>query len=277
MQLCAACMNRKPLPNMEIMEPCNVIYQTAEDGLEDTIRPRLEEAGADLSRVLVIDESSDSPLTLSDERIEQAIRQNDAKLMIIDPIQAYIGANVDMNRANEVRPILRHLGDVAQRTNCAIVLIGHLNKASGMQSTYRGLGSIDLTASVRSLLFIGKIRNDPSLRVLIHEKSSLAPPGDSLAFVLGDDEGFRWIGKYDITADEMLSGSERKKDTKLKEAKEMICRMLAGGKQVLSEDIDREAVNRGISTRTIRDAKKELGNTLKSKITTGRKKLFWME
>ena len=277
MQLCAACTNRKPLPNMDVMEPCNVIYQTAEDGLGDTIRPRLEEAGADLDRVLVIDKSSDSPLTLSDERIEQAIRQNEAKLMIIDPIQAYIGANVDMNRANEVRPILRHLGDVAQRTNCAIVLIGHLNKASGMQSTYRGLGSIDLTASVRSLLFIGKIRTDPTLRVLIHEKSSLAPPGDSLAFVLGDDDGFRWIGKYDITADEMLSGSERKKDTKLKEAKEMICHMLAGGKQVLSEEIDREAVKRGISTRTIRDAKKELGDALKSKVTTGRRKLFWME
>ena len=262
---------------MEVIEPCNVIYQTAEDGLADMIRPRLEEAGADLSRILVIDESSNSPLTLSDERIEQAIRQNSAKLMIIDPIQAYIGANVDMNRANEVRPILRHLGDVAQRTNCAIVLIGHLNKASGMQSTYRGLGSIDLTASVRSLLFIGKIRTDPTLRVLIHEKSSLAPPGDSLAFVLGDEEGFRWIGKYDITADEMLSGSERKKDTKLKEAKEMICHMLAGGKQVLSEEIDREAVKRGISTRTIRDAKKELGDVLKSKMTTGRRKLFWME
>ena len=106
---------------MEILEPFNVIYQTAEDGLADTIKPRLQEAGADLEKVLVIDEREEDPLTLTDERIEQAIRQNNARLLIIDPIQAYLGEKVDMNRANEVRPILRKIGDVAQRTGCAIV------------------------------------------------------------------------------------------------------------------------------------------------------------
>lgn len=277
MQLAAACTNRVQLPNMEPQEPFNVIYQTAEDGLGDTVKPRLIEAGADLNRVMVIDESGEDPLTLSDDRIEKAIRQNDARLLIIDPIQAYLGANVDMNRANEVRPIFRKLGEIAQNTGCAIVLIGHLNKAAGMQSTYRGLGSIDFTASVRSLLFIGKVKDDPNLRVLTHEKSSLAPPGASLAFILGDEEGFRWIGEYDITADEMLSGSERKGETKTQEAKTMICEMLAGGKEALSEEIDREAVKRGISTRTVRDAKKELGASLKSRIGDGRKKIHWME
>ena len=129
MQLAAACTNRKPLPNMEASEPVNVIYQTAEDGLGDTVKPRLQEAGADLDRVLVIDDG-DQPLTLSDERLEKAICQNGAKLLIIDPVQAFLGANVDMNRANEVRPIFRRLGDVAQNTGCAILLIGHLNKAA---------------------------------------------------------------------------------------------------------------------------------------------------
>ena len=134
MQLAAACTNRKPLPDMEASEPFNVIYQTAEDGLGDTVKPRLQEAGADLDRVLVIDDG-DQPLTLSDERLEKAIRQNSARLLIIDPVQAFLGANVDMNRANEVRPIFRRLGDVAQNTGCAILLIGHLNKAAGAQST----------------------------------------------------------------------------------------------------------------------------------------------
>lgn len=97
----------------------------------DTIKPRLIEAGADLEKVLVIDEGDDDPLTLADERIERAIRQNNARLLISDPIQAFLGPNVDMNRANEVRPILRKIGDVAQRTGCAIVLIGHLSKATG--------------------------------------------------------------------------------------------------------------------------------------------------
>ena len=276
MHLAAACTNGKLLPNMERMEPFNVIYQTAEDGLGDTVKPRLIEAGADLDRVLVIDDS-EVQLTLSDERIEKAIIENNARLVIIDPIQAYLGADVDMNRANEVRPIFMRLGQVAQRTGCAILLIGHLNKAAGMQSLQRGLGSIDIAAAVRSVLFIGKLKHDPTMRILTHEKSSLAPPGVSLAFSLGDEGGFRWVGEYDITADEMLSGIEPQRETKTQQAKDLICTLLAGGKQVLSEDIDKAALERGIPGRTVRDAKRELGDALKSKIVEGRKKVFWME
>ena len=276
MHLAAACTNGKLLPNMERMEPFNVIYQTAEDGLGDTVKPRLIEAGADLDRVLVIDDS-DVQLTLSDERIEKAIVENNARLVIIDPIQAYLGADVDMNRANEVRPIFMRLGQVAQRTGCAILLIGHLNKAAGMQSLQRGLGSIDIAAAVRSVMFIGKLKHDPTMRILTHEKSSLAPPGVSLAFSLGDEGGFRWVGEYDITADEMLSGIEPQRETKTQQAKDLICALLAGGKQVLSEDIDKAALERGIPGRTVRDAKRELGNALKSKIVEGCKKVFWME
>ena len=276
MHLAAACTNGKLLPNMERMEPFNVLYQTAEDGLGDTVKPRLIEAGADLDRVLVIDDS-EVQLTLSDERIEKAIIENNARLVIIDPIQAYLGADVDMNRANEVRPIFMRLGQVAQRTGCAILLIGHLNKAAGMQSLQRGLGSIDIAAAVRSVMFIGKLKHDPTMRILTHEKSSLAPPGASLAFSLGDEGGFRWVGEYDITADEMLSGIEPQRETKTQQAKDLICTLLAGGKQVLSEDIDKAALERGIPGRTVRDAKRELGDALKSKIVEGRKKVFWME
>ena len=276
MHLAAACTNGKLLPNMERLEPFNVIYQTAEDGLGDTVKPRLIEAGADLDRVLVIDDS-EVQLTLSDERIERAIIENNARLVIIDPIQAYLGADVDMNRANEVRPIFMRLGQVAQRTGCAILLIGHLNKAAGMQSLQRGLGSIDIAAAVRSVMFIGKLKHDPTMRILTHEKSSLAPPGVSLAFSLGDGGGFRWVGEYDITADEMLSGIEPQRETKTQQAKDLICALLAGGKQVLSEDIDKAALERGIPGRTVRDAKRELGDALKSKIVEGRKKVFWME
>ena len=276
MHLAAACTNGKLLPNMERMKPFNVIYQTAEDGLGDTVKPRLIEAGADLDRVLVIDDS-EVQLTLSDERIEKAIVENNVRLLIIDPIQAYLGSDVDMNRANEVRPIFMRLGQVAQRTGCAILLIGHLNKAAGMQSLQRGLGSIDIAAAVRSVMFIGKLKHDPTMRILTHEKSSLAPPGASLAFSLGDEGGFRWVGEYDITADEMLSGIEPQRETKTQQAKDLICTLLAGGKQVLSEDIDKAALERGIPGRTVRDAKRELGDALKSKIVEGRKKVFWME
>lgn len=104
MQLAAACTNQKFLPDMEPFEPFNMIFQTAEDGLGDTVKSRLVSSGADLKRVLVIDDS-ENPLSLAGDRIEKAIRENNAKLMVIDPLQAFLGANVDMNRANEVRSI----------------------------------------------------------------------------------------------------------------------------------------------------------------------------
>ena len=88
---------------------------------------------------------------------------------MIDPIQAFLGADVDMNRANEVRPVFRKLGDIAQDHRAAILLIGHLNKANGMTSLQRGLGSTDIIAAVRSALFIGKLKDDPTIRILTHE------------------------------------------------------------------------------------------------------------
>ena len=262
MRLAAACTNRKPLPGMETLEPFNIIYQTAEDGLGDTVKPRLMEAEADLERVLVIDDR-DTPLTLADERIARAIRENNARLVIIDPVQAFLGADVDMNRANEVRPIFRSLGDIAQATGCAIVLIGHLNKAAGTQSTYRGLGSIDITAAVRSLLFIGKLKDSPTTRVLIHEKSSLAPPGQSLAFSLGDEKGFEWIGAYDITADELLAGTDTAKtESKTAQAQMLILELLADGKRMPSAELEKAVNERGISSRTMRTAKSRIGDRL---------------
>jgi len=262
MMLTAACTNRKLFPNMEDIEPFNVIYQTAEDGMGDTIKPRLVEAGADLSRVMVIDDSEEA-LTSSDDRIEKAVRQNHVRLVIIDPVQAFIGADVDMNRANEVRPVFRKLGMIAEKTSCSIVLIGHLNKSSGTQSTYRGLGSIDIMAAVRSLIFIGKVRKDPTTRVVIHEKSSLAPPGETMAFKLGDEEGFRWAGAYEISADELLDGKEGKAtETKLERGAKLIRELLADKKQISIRELDEKAKEQGISGRTMRDVRSRMKNEL---------------
>ena len=262
MKLIAACTNRRYLPNMEEIEPFNVIYQNAEDGMGDTIKPRLVESGADLARVMVIDDEEEA-LTLADGRIEKAINQNHVRLLILDPVQAFIGADVDMNRANEVRPIFRKLGMIAERTGCAIVLIGHLNKSSGTQSTYRGLGSIDIMAAVRSLLFIGKVRKDPTTRVLIHEKSSLAPPGETLAFKLGDEGGFRWIGGYDINADDLLNGKEgRQVETKLERGTKLMEELLADGKEVTIQEMDTLAKKQDISSRTMREVRSRMKEKL---------------
>lgn len=241
------------LPQAEPMPPANVIYQTAEDGLSDTIKPRLEMVGADCSRVLVIDESTDA-LSLCDERIREAIEQTDAKLLILDPLQAYLGANVDMHRANEIRPVFHKLGQVAEETGCAVVIIGHMNMG-GTKSGYRGLGSIDITAAARSVLIVGKSPQDPNTRIMAHSKSNLAPAGASIAFELGDT--FRFLGTSSITVDELL-GFEQVKRNSLEEAKSLLLAMLSDGRQE-SKVIFEEAQQRGISERTVKTAKKELG------------------
>ena len=271
MQLAAACTNQKFLPDMESFEPFNMIFQTAEDGLGDTVKPRLLSSGADLQRVLVIDDT-ENPLTLADDRIEKAIRENNARLMVIDPLQAFLGANVDMNRTNEVRPVFRKLADIAQSTGCAIVLIGHLNKASGTQSTYRGLGSIDIAAVVRSILFVGKVKDDPTTRVIVHEKSSLAPPGQALAFSLGDQKGFRWIGAYDISAEDLLAGGEgTKAELKQEQAVKLIYELLSDGREASVAEINKEAIERGISERTVRMVR----NSMKDKLESERRGKDW--
>ena len=261
LRLAAACTNRKPFPHMAAHEPFNVIYQTAEDGLGDTIKPRLMEAEADLDRVLVIDESKQG-LSLSDERIERAIRQTRARLIILDPIQAYVGEKTDMNKANEIRPMFRRLAEIAERTGCAVILIGHLNKAAGGQSAYRGLGSIDFRAAARSVLLIGRVKREPNVRVIVHDKSSLAPEGKPIAFCLDPETGFSWIGEYDITADELLSGAGGNTATKTEQAERLILDLLADGKELASEDIVKAAAEAGISERTVQNAKRNMGGVL---------------
>ena len=242
--------------------PVNVIYQTAEDGLGDTIKPRLLAAGADCTKVMVIDDS-EQPLTMADVRLEEAIVQTKARMVVLDPIQGFLGSEVDMHRANEIRPLMKRIAVLAEKYHCAIILIGHMNKNSNGKSSYRGLGSIDIMAAVRSLLFIGKVKKDPTTRVLIHEKSSLAPPGETMAFKLGDEEGFRWVGAYEISADDLLDGKEGKPtETKLQRGTKLIYELLADGNAVTIRELDEKAKAQGISQRTMREARSRMKEEL---------------
>ena len=237
-------------------EPINIIYQTAEDGLSDTVKPRLVAANADYSRITVIDESK-VELSLTDERLEQAILRTQARLVILDPLQAYIGANVDMHRANEIRPIMKHIADVAQKYNCSIVLVGHLNKTMGMKSSYRGLGSIDIPASARSVLLVGRIKDNPTIRVMAQVKSSLAPEGEPIAFELNKETGFRFIGKYDISVDDLLNGTSSV--SKVEQAEKLLKDELSEGAAIPQKQLKQKATLRNISERTLNEAKKNLG------------------
>ena len=254
LQIIARLTKGEAIINEKAKQPITVIYQTAEDGLGDTIKPRLLSADADCSKVLVIDDK-DTPLTMRDVRLEQAIVETKAKLVVLDPIQGFLGADVDMHRANKIRPVMKHIAELADKYKCAIILIGHMNKCSMGKSTYRGLGSIDFQAAARSVLIVGRIKDEPEIRVVCHVKSSLAPEGKSIAFRLDKDTGFEWIGEYDISADDLLSGDSR--GQKSRKAKEFLLEILADG-GMAQKKIEEEAEKRGIKKKTLRNAKLEL-------------------
>lgn len=242
--------------NMKLTEPVNVIYQTAEDGLSDTVKPRLELAGADCEKISVIDESSKS-LSMVDERLEEAIVRTGARVLILDPIQAYLGGGMDMNRANEARDMTKRLGALAEKYKCAILLIGHMNKAAGNKAAYRGMGSIDFFAVARSVLLVGRVEGEPNIRAVVQIKNNLAVFGHPKAFALSE-EGFQWLGDYEITADEVLGGIVPKAN-KLEQAKQMIRDLAETAGSIQSREIFDEARELGISKRTLENAKKELG------------------
>lgn len=236
--------------------PKSAIVQNGEDSYNRTIKPRLERLRADCGRIYSIDDG-DVALTYMDGRIERAITDTNAKLIIIDPVQAFWG-RANMNAANSVRPVLKQLGAVAERTGCAVVLVGHLRKGGG-KTTYRGLGSIDIFAAARSVLTVGRADDGGNIRIAVHSKSNLAPAGPSQSFGLDPDMGFYWAGESDATADDILSGRRHTKpENKSAEAQSFIWGILRNG-PVPSADILEMAAVRGIAEKTLQRAKTDLG------------------
>lgn len=135
-----------------------------------------------------------------------------------------------------------------------------MNKASGSKSIYRGLGSIDITAVARSILLVGRIKNDPSVRVMAQVKNSLAPEGRPIAFEIHEDSSVHWIGEYDITVDELLNGdSDASFDSgKVPMVMEKLTELLSGESVpcVRIYEVFREM---NVGKRTVDRAKKSLG------------------
>ena len=241
--------------DMKVTEPVNIIYQTAEDGLADTVKPRLELAEAVCERIMVIDETEKS-LSMIDERLETAIKRTGARVLILDPIQAYLGGTMDMNRANEARDMTKKLATLAEKYQCAIVLVGHMNKAAGNKAAYRGMGSIDFFAVARSVLLVGRVEGEANIRAVVQIKNNLAAFGHPKAFGLSED-GFHWLGDYEITADEVLGGIAPKAN-KLEQAKRLLREVAETNNAMQSNEIFNLAEEQGISRRTLENAKKEL-------------------
>lgn len=250
-----------PTTGKELFPEC-VIFQTAEDGLGDTVKPRLVAANADCGRICGVDESR-VPLTITDERLEAAIKLTGARLVILDPIQAYLGAGVDMHRANEIRPVMSYLANLAERYGAAVVLIGHMNKNVGVKASYRGLGSIDLTAAARSVLLVARDKHDQSRRIVMQIKSSLAKEGKPVAFRLGENNSFTYEGECEADPEKMLMGLSPSQPSQTELAKRFLMAELGNGQPQYAKDLADKAAELGIHYRTICRARIELGVILK--------------
>ena len=188
------------------------------------------------------------------------LRRTGAKLIIFDPLASYIGAEVSLNQANEVRSQMNYLIDIAKETGCAVIVVAHMNKMSGAKAMYRTSGSIDIVASARSCLLIGTSPDDQSRRIMAVQKSNLAEKGKAIEFCF-EDSKVDFLRQLDMTADELVNsfspGSSRKK-TKRETAKEVLLEMLTEGPMAQRDVMDAmDELN--ISPRTVDDAKRELG------------------
>ena len=253
----AALLTRgKPMPDgYKVSEPQRVVYQSAEDNIADTVKPRLVAAGADCDKVAyIVDE--DYPLTLEDVRIEKILQQTGARLFILDPLQGYLSQDSDMTNAGRMRSQLKGLVDIASKYRCAVVIVGHMNKSSGEKNLYRGLGSIDIAAIARSVLMISRDKDDPSVRYMFPVKSSLAPEGSVVAFSFTRQNGISWLGIREV--DRNIVNSCNLADSKKMLATRIIQDVLFEH-DAMSTDIMKKLKILDISERTINTAKKNLG------------------
>lgn len=177
----------------KIGQPRRIIYQCSEDGVRDTIKPRLDSCGANCKNIAFLDEEVHYGLTLDDDRLRTAIAEFRPKLVVIDPIQSYIESDSDLRMAAKARKLMRRIGTWASTYDCAFVLIGHLTKNENSKGLYRGLGSIDIVAAARSILQIDRDSTDHDIRTVIQIKNNLAPIGDPVKFEIRKNTGFKWL------------------------------------------------------------------------------------
>ncbi|MBI4332918.1 MAG: AAA family ATPase [Chloroflexi bacterium] len=244
------------LPGTQPTAPEKVLLASAEDGLGDTIRPRLDAMQADIGNVFAIE----GPVDLSNgglEVVKAYIETVGPVLVVIDPLVAYIGAGVDIHRANETRAIMAALADIAAKYHAAILAVRHLTKGSMTKAIYRGLGSIDLAAACRSVLLAGCDPEDSQKRGLVHIKSNLAPTGTAIGYELKDGRFF-WKASCDLTAAKILAAENESAGTVRDEARSWLQDALQDG-PVESKRLVAWAKQDGICKPTLDRAKKDLG------------------
>lgn len=267
LQIAALLSKGLPMPDgYRVKEKQSSIYQCSEDDLADTIKPRLVAAGADCSRIAFI-EDDDERLTLEDKRIEKTLEATQARLLVIDPIQAYMTQDYDMQNATRIRSVLGGLSDLAGKYRCAVVLVGHMNKSTGGKDLYRGLGSIDIAAIARSVLMIVRDKENPKLRYMLPVKSSLAPEGSAIAFSFTREAGFQWNGPCNVDVNTLLE-NESDRGSKLSTACKYLDEALSL-RDMSSKEVYDQMARKSIGKRTVANAKQMM------KITSYKKNNVW--
>ncbi|MFZ0273956.1 MAG: AAA family ATPase [Acidobacteriaceae bacterium] len=262
----AADLSHGKLRDGRTVGPASTLYLSAENPIAQSIRPRFDELGGDAAHFHVLKgtlnsadgEEQHGGITLADiSTLEAAISQTDARLVIVDPIQSYLGANVDLHRSNETRPVMDGLSKMAESCGCAILLLRHLSKQSGGKAIFRGLGSIDLTGAVRSEMLVGSLPDDPDARALVHVKSNVGPFSRALGYTIDGDGHFMWTGESRITAADLLAAPAGPADHKLAEASQWLAELLKQG-SLEQKEVREQANGAGIAYATLRRAKNTL-------------------
>ena len=272
--LTAAITRGEGLPGMGRFSPGNVLLCSAEDSKAHVLRPRLDAAGADVSKVFALDE----PLTLNVQgrmHFEAAVIEYQPRFILLDPFFAYTGGKVDIHRANEMRDITAWLTTIAEKYNNAIVAIRHLAKSRGYgQALNAGLGSIDLVAAARSVLLVGQDPDDGRKRAMVQIKNNLGPIGPAVGFTL-EDGMFYWTGESDITAARILSIGNQEERSAIDEAMEFLREALADEDRETT-DVIAESKRAGISDKTLRNARERLNiRARRSGLPGTKQKFFW--
>lgn len=251
-----------PFTDEEPREPVTVIYQTTEDDLDDTVVPRFLSSDGNAERLIFIKEN-EKRLTFGDPRLIEAIRNYDAKVLILDPLSAYIGENCSMNMANETRAEFNHLIETAKATDCAVLIVAHMNKMRSTEPLYRTVGSIDVVGAARSVLSVVRTNNkgNPNERLLVQVKSNLSSTGSAIVFEVSED-GVNFIDEIEMTAKEAfeLSGPKMGRPSeKCDEAKRFIEKFLGDGKPHPASECIQKLKAAGFKESTFKKAKRKLG------------------
>jgi len=287
LDFCARVTTGRPFPgDGPAIGPVNVLLLNAEDALEDTLKPRLQGMGADLERVFGIDEEeyglSEPPRFPADQAaLGQALARTQARLVIIDPVVAFLERTIQSGNDQSVRSALLPLAGLARQHQCAIVLVRHLNKSGGLRSLYRGGGSIGFLGTCRTAWLVAADPQHPEQRVLAQVKNNIAPPQLSLAFRVDEPYAGRltvtWLGESGLTADQLL---ERKPGAEAPPRQREIARdwledFLDEAPRT-SAEVWQSAEQAGLSERTLFRAKSDLDVTTERVKLPGQRLSYWL-